>query len=42
MRDSYTNSIINDNDAVILKHNMHKHNSENLFHGVDIYAVKTV
>ena len=50
MRDTYTNSIIIDNDWVILKHKMNRirwhavKTVENLLHGGTVltYAVKTV
>ena len=47
MRDTYTNSIINDNDRVILKHRIESYQMtyavkivENLFHGVDIRDIQ--
>ena len=49
MRDTYTNSIIYDNDCCYFKAQNESYQMtyavksvENLFHGVDIYAVKTV
>ena len=49
MRDACTNSIINDNDGIILMHKMNRIRShmqlktvENLFHGVYICSSKSI